>query len=143
MMHARYLAVAGFSFGLLLGCSKKVEPAPAAAETPPAPTPAAPAPPPDPAAEAKTLFHAKCVVCHGEAGHGDGPGAAALTPKPRDFTDAAWQQASNDEALRKVILEGGPAVGKSPGMPPNPDLKDQEAVVTELVKLVRAFVPSK
>ena len=27
-----------------------------------------------------------CAVCHGNEGKGDGPGAAALNPKPADFS---------------------------------------------------------
>jgi hypothetical protein len=34
---------------------------------------------------------------------------------------------------------GGPAVGKSPAMPGNPDLQSKPEVVKELVKIVRAF----
>ena len=37
---------------------------------------------------AATYFKQKCVVCHGDHGAGDGPGAAALNPKPRAFGDA-------------------------------------------------------
>jgi mono/diheme cytochrome c family protein len=32
------------------------------------------------------LFQTHCAVCHGEAGRGDGPGAAGLNPKPADLT---------------------------------------------------------
>jgi len=53
---------------------------------------------------------------------------------------AAPAQASvKDEQLREIIVNGGAAVGKSPGMPPNPDLEQKADVVGELVKLVRAF----
>ena len=34
----------------------------------------------------KTTFTANCMVCHGPLGQGDGPAAAALTPKPANFT---------------------------------------------------------
>jgi len=91
------------------------------------------------AATAKTTFNAKCVVCHGSVGLGDGPGAAALTPKPRAFADAAWQGAVTDEQIAKAIVEGGAAVGKSPNMPPNPELGDKPDVVKALVAIVRAF----
>ena len=91
------------------------------------------------ASTAKTTFSAKCVVCHGSTGLGDGPGAAALTPKPRAFSDATWQGAITDEQIAKTIVEGGAAVGKSPSMPPNPDLADKPEVVKQLVSIVRAF----
>jgi len=91
------------------------------------------------ASTAKATFNAKCVVCHGSVGAGDGPGAAALSPKPRAFGDAAWQGGVTDEQISKAIIEGGAAVGKSPNMPPNPELADKPEVVKQLVGIVRAF----
>ena len=91
------------------------------------------------AVTAKTTFNGKCVVCHGSVGTGDGPGAAALTPKPRAFADAAWQGSVADEQIAKAIIEGGAAVGKSPNMPPNPELADKPEVVKALVSIVRGF----
>jgi cytochrome c553 len=123
-----------------VACSKR-EPAPTqqpAATAAPAPTVAA-AVTPDPAMLARRAFQSKCVVCHGDKGAGDGPGAVALNPKPRAYSDAAWQASVTDEHIRKIIVEGGAAVGKSPGMPPNPDLNDKPEVVAELVKIVRSF----
>jgi len=91
------------------------------------------------AADAKTYFAGKCVVCHGEGGKGDGPGAAALDPKPRDFSDPKWQDSVTDEQIGKAILSGGLAVGKSAIMPPNPDLKGKDEMIKALVKHVRGF----
>jgi putative copper resistance protein D len=34
------------------------------------------------------LYQTHCTVCHGLAGYGDGPAAAALTPRPADLTAA-------------------------------------------------------
>jgi high-affinity iron transporter len=44
----------------------------------------APAAPPD-LAEGALIFSQTCASCHGPTGHGDGPAAAALKPKPADF----------------------------------------------------------
>jgi mono/diheme cytochrome c family protein len=90
-------------------------------------------------AEAKTIYEQRCVVCHGATGKGDGAGAANLNPKPRSFGDAAWQKSVEDESIRKVIVGGGPAIGKNAIMPPNPDLKQKAGVVQGLLEIVRGF----
>ena len=89
--------------------------------------------------EAQKVGNDKCVTCHGNRGMGDGPGAAALNPKPRTFKDPKWQQQTKDDRIAKVIVEGGGSVGLSEGMAPNPELKDKPEVVAELVKIVRSF----
>jgi mono/diheme cytochrome c family protein len=116
---------------VVVGCSKKEE-APSA--PPPEPVKAE-----EPAVEAQEIFQSRCVTCHGETGKGDGPGSAALNPKPRDYTSADWQKSVTDDHIKKIIVEGGPAVGLSALMPPNPDLKDKPEVVDELVKVVRGL----
>ncbi len=105
-----------------------------------APTPVAVAVDPAAAAtEADAIFNTRCAACHGVSGKGDGIAAASLTPKPRDYTDKAWQASIDDNYLAKVIVEGGVAVGKSPMMVPNVDLKDKPEVVKALVAKVRTF----
>jgi len=39
-------------------------------------------------AEAESLFTDNCVLCHGEKGMGDGPGAKTIKVNPANFTDA-------------------------------------------------------
>lgn len=63
-------------------------------------------------ADAAATYAQKCAMCHGKAGAGDGAAAAALNPKPPDFTTAEFQKARTDEALVAVITDG-----KSPMMP--------------------------
>ncbi len=116
-----------------------------------APPATVPAPPPPDAAtvnalnaaevpeSSRTVFANVCSTCHGPKGAGDGIAAAAMNPKPRDFSDKDWQRSVTDEALKKIILEGGPAVGKSPLMPPNPTLAEDAKTLDGLVKLIRAF----
>jgi cytochrome c553 len=89
--------------------------------------------------QAHKMFQMFCAVCHGYDGKGNGPGAEMLNPKPRDYTDAKWQATVTDEHLKKVILEGGASVGKSPAMVGHPELKDQPEVLDELVHIVRGF----
>lgn len=85
------------------------------------------------------VFNSRCSPCHGTSGRGDGPGAVALNPKPRNYTDAAWQKSVTDEQIRKTIVYGGAAVGKSPIMPASPDLDAKPEVVEGLVAIVRGF----
>lgn len=114
---------------VLLGCSDK-QPPPVQADDPPVSAAAK---------EARNTFNTLCSVCHGQSGTGDGPGAASLDPKPRNYTDKAWQASVTDEQIKRIILEGGAAVGKSQMMPPSPQFKDKPLVVDELVKIVRGF----
>jgi mono/diheme cytochrome c family protein len=111
----------------LLACGKKTEPPP-------------PVVGPSPAAqEAKEMFKTVCSVCHGVDGKGDGVAAANLNPKPRNYTDKAWQKSVTDDHIREIILKGGAAMGKSPLMPAQTQLAGKPEVVDELVKIVRAF----
>lgn len=68
------------------------------------------------AAKGKETFQTTCAACHGAEGKGDGVAAAALDPKPRNLSDAAYVSTLSDEHLYKVINEGGASVGLSPMM---------------------------
>lgn len=91
--------------------------------------------------DAKSVFNERCSPCHGTSGKGDGPAAASLTPKPRNYTDKTWQTSVTDEQIKKTIVYGGAAVGKSAVMPSSPDLDGKPEVVDGLVKIVRGFGP--
>jgi cytochrome c oxidase cbb3-type subunit 2 len=39
----------------------------------------------------KALYGSVCAICHGEKGDGNGPAAAVLVPKPRDFIPAKYK----------------------------------------------------
>jgi mono/diheme cytochrome c family protein len=88
----------------------------------------------------KAKFQQFCATCHGPAGAGDGPASAALRPKPRALNDADWQATVDDDYLKKVIAEGGAAVGLSPMMTPwghalkGEDLENVVAFVRTLAK---------
>jgi len=51
------------------------------------------------------LYRAHCAVCHGPAGHGDGPAAASLVPRPVDLRRTARM---SDAVLFTRITEGLP-----------------------------------
>ncbi|MFN7950168.1 MAG: c-type cytochrome [bacterium] len=94
------------------------------------------------AAAGKAKFDMLCATCHGPAGKGDGVAGAALNPKPRDFTDQAWQKATNDESIGKTIKLGGAAVGKSPLMVAwGPMLSDAD--ITNLTAYIRELGKAK
>jgi mono/diheme cytochrome c family protein len=134
------LAVLAVLIGLG-ACAQKEESAGKAPQA--GPSPAAQPPPGQPSAaaveEAKNIFEMRCVICHGQSGKGDGAGAASLDPKPRNYSDKAWQASVTDEDLKKVIVQGGAALKKSPVMPPNPDLGQKPEVLDALVAMIRGF----
>lgn len=136
----------------LAACGKNEQPPPPTSGRPNAPTetgpsatapstgsPTAAAAPSGAKAEAQQMFSTLCATCHGADGTGNGPAAASLDPKPRNYTDAEWQASVTDDDLKKIILEGGQAVGKSAMMPGQPQLKDRPEVVSELVAIIRSF----
>jgi mono/diheme cytochrome c family protein len=111
-------------------------PEPAAASSAPAPAPAIPA---EARSQAREIFATRCAACHGPDGRGDGPGAAAMVPKPRNYHDAAWQAQVKDDEIEKAIVYGGASVGRSPAMVGNPDLGSKPDVVAALRDIVREF----
>ena len=50
------------------------------------------------------VYAHNCAGCHGEKGHGDGPAAVALLPKPRNLSNARF----SDAALSDVLWAGVP-----------------------------------
>src|SRR4051812_27788483 len=125
-------------FALAAACGKNNEPPPPSSGSPNAQPESAPKKK-DAAGQARAMFDTICATCHGGDGTGNGPAAANLNPKPRNYTDPAWQASVTDEDLKKTILLGGQGVGKSPMMPGQPQLKEQPEVLDELIKIIRGF----
>jgi cytochrome c553 len=92
---------------------------------------------------ARARFASECVSCHGADGKGNNPVAAALNPKPRDYTDKVWQDSVTDDRIKDVIIRGGAAVlgagHEASAMPAHDDLKDQPDLVNGLVGIIREF----
>ena len=88
----------------------------------------------------KGLYTQHCAGCHGPTGKGDGPAAAALTPKPSDLTNKASMSGLKDQYLFDLIQKGGAPVGKSPLMLPlgsklkDGDIRDVIAYMKSLAK---------
>ncbi len=85
-----------------------------------------------------------CNSCHGMDGKGDGPVAAALDPKPRNYTKGEFKfdankdgKAGTDADLALVIKNGAAAYGGSAMMMPNPTLTD--AQIQELIAYIRSL----
>ncbi len=85
------------------------------------------------------VYKTSCSTCHGEAGAGDGVAGSALTPPPRDFSDAAWWDSTTDDHVKTVIVKGGPAAGKSPLMAPFGHLFPTDADTDAMVAHLRSF----
>jgi mono/diheme cytochrome c family protein len=87
-------------------------------------------------AQGRLLFQQYCTTCHGDEGKGDGQNATNLVPPPGDLT--ALKSAPDVVYLRRVIAEGGAAVGRSPLSPPwGRSLRAQE--IDDLVLYCRAL----
>ena len=88
---------------------------------------------------AEKMFKNICAQCHGLDGSGNGAAAAMLSVKPRNYTDPKWQASTTDDDIRKIIVHGGAAVGKSEIMGGHPELEQQPEVLDGLVKIIRGF----
>lgn len=68
------------------------------------------------AAEGRELYAANgCANCHGGSGHGDGPIAVTLSPRPRDFRDrSAFRQGDSEAAIAATLTAGIRSGGAMP-----------------------------
>ena len=141
------LALGSLLACVAVGCSKPEahDNGPPPVDTPAVPVAATASPPAEPATpeeaaqiQATMVFRTRCSTCHGADGKGNGPAALTLNPKPRNYTDAAWQKSVTDDHIREIIVKGGAALGKSPNMLANPDLQDKPLVLDALVRKVRS-----
>jgi len=58
-------------------------------------------------ARGKTLFEENCTSCHGALGHGEGPAAGTMNPKPRNFSSPnGWVNGYHSPGIYKTLSEG-------------------------------------
>ena len=82
------------------------------------------------------LYAERCSGCHGEQGAGDGPAAAALVPRPKNFRDGGDR---SFEQLRAVVKKGKPGT-----MMPLFDGVLTEAEIDAVTRFVQRFAaPAK
>ena len=85
----------------------------------------------------KAIYETRCSPCHGFDGRGDGPAAAAIDPKPRNFRDPAFWQGRTAQQLRLVVKQGKPGTLMAPF---EGALSDAE--IDDVVAYVQSFRPS-
>lgn len=57
--------------------------------------------------QGKKVAEVNCVSCHGKGGKGDGAAAAALNPRPADWTAKKIQEESDGELFWKITTGRG------------------------------------
>jgi mono/diheme cytochrome c family protein len=60
----------------------------------------------DMAKHGAVVFKANCAICHGNEGKGDGPGGAALNPKPRNLVEGPWKKGGGYIGWFTVLQNG-------------------------------------
>ena len=76
------------------------------------------------------LAQVNCATCHGAKGKGDGAAAAALNPKPADWTSKRVQDESDGEIFWKISNGRG-------AMPPWKHLSEQDRWA--LIRYIRSL----
>jgi cytochrome c oxidase cbb3-type subunit 2 len=91
----------------------------------------------------KTVYGQNCLACHGEKGDGNGPAAAFLLPKPRDFIEARYRlrstptgQLPTDVDLFRAVSLGMPG---TPMPPWKHSLSDEDRWA--VVEYIKSFSP--
>ncbi|HUE77019.1 MAG TPA: c-type cytochrome [Longimicrobiales bacterium] len=118
---------------VLLAAPVLAGPAPASAQEPAADHPG------------KPVYDQWCAGCHGVEGDGEGPSAAWMLPRPRDFTDALYQirttpsgQLPTDADILRMIDEGMPGTAM-PGWESQLSQRQRNDLVNYLKTFSRFF----
>ncbi len=84
--------------------------------------------------EGKVVFEANCAGCHGIAGDGMGPAAAALNPKPRNFVTWKMKYGDDNGSLTKTLQNGI----KGSAMPAWKDTLTQDQI-SSVIAYIKTF----
>jgi mono/diheme cytochrome c family protein len=77
------------------------------------------------------LYAERCSGCHGDTGGGDGPAAAALVPRPKNFHELGSRSLDD---LRAIVRKGKPGTM----MPPFADVLS-DAEIDAVLRHVQHF----
>jgi cytochrome c oxidase subunit 4 len=85
-------------------------------------------------AHGQKIFTQQCVICHGAEGMGNGPAAAALNPKPRNFHEATgWKNGRSPAHVFGTLMTGLNSMPSFKETLPSPD--DRWAVAHYILSL--------
>ena len=88
-----------------------------------------------PAERGAVVFQQYCVLCHGEAGHGDGRAAQLQKTRPSDLTLSR----RSDAYKARMIRDGGQALQRSANMPSWSQVLSAEQI-DDVVAFLRTLV---
>lgn len=92
-------------------------------------------------AHGKKIFSEQCAICHGAEGRGDGPAAAALNPKPRNFhEDAGWKNGRSPARIFGTLLTG---LGSMPSFKETLPSSDDRWAVAQYVLSLNPSKPAE
>lgn len=96
-------------------------------------------------AEIAALYRDRCAVCHGSEGRGDGPAAAMLSPRPRDFTAGIYKFRSTPTGALPTAADIAATIGdglRGTSMPGFRDLLSP-VQIDALARHVLAMAPNR
>ncbi len=70
----------------------------------------------------RTLFRAKCALCHGDGADGRGVRSKGLSGKPANFTNPEWRRTTTPAQVFRILSEGK----RGTSMPAWPTLSDDQ-----------------
>ncbi len=92
----------------------------------------------------KLVYVTKCMICHGATGAGDGPTAAKVSPRPRNFLTDDFKFVSGpqgslptDQDLFKIVTEGSYGTA----MPSWKDLSEKERWA--VIEYIKSLAPER